>query len=549
MLRTTTLLLLLGAPLAGTPQANSVRTPSQGDLKRVAPRPDPAPEQGPTAQEEAERAARELEAVAEEMERIAAEAQAAAKRARARAVAARLRVNELVPATPGKPKVVPRPKLERTGETLGMSRGGPSVEEIHRAANRTAEENKQVFLGAKRASRQRSNARQAIRRSLTYSPGEAPDLGDLDLYANWQWAINIARGSGSFHDAPPGSIARNGHIDYARLTIQPDPGTFAEKGLKWGMRRHNLGDVTVVDCDFTGIPEEHGIYDALSGHALYRGNTFLNLGGQGIQIAHRDAPFQQYQGDNLPYASPPLIILEDNHAVDCGQHASRSGFVWTFFDPGNVRQPGTVILRGCTSVHRWDFTRTTGGDMVGPDHKRAVRSPGGMVVQHYKPIGKITAEQPNRYPTRNVVIDRCLFDFTQSEMPVVAIRGVETVLIEDSCFIARDHKNPHIDIDGVGDQETGLVILENVVSPAAHRVWLRLRGKRVRHVHCPGRRVEIDVKSGEIRDFEVMDDVLTTVDSPLSSRTVAPGIHKQPAGHVDHIGALNIPPLRSAKGR
>ena len=69
-----------------------------------------------------------------------------------------------------------------------------------------------------------------------------------------------------------------------------------------------LGDVTVTDCDFTGIPKEHGIYDSLSGHALYRGNTFLGLGGQVIQLAHRATPYAQYGADNLRTAR--LLIVD-----------------------------------------------------------------------------------------------------------------------------------------------------------------------------------------------------------------------------------------------
>lgn len=527
----------------------------------------------PTRLEAAEIRARELDAIAERAEQVARDAAAAARFARARADAAKERYLELrarvappagAPGQEGQGPVEQGPDAPRAdaGESGGAAGpgapprgaglaarisdvettafGSPPTERIHAAAENDVAANKKAFLPRERGRHMLGAPDRERVDGFTFSPDEAPDLGDLEIVADWQWAINVSRGSGRFDGSAPGAHPHVGHLDYARLTIRPRKGGFGEKHMKWGMRRYNLGDVTVVDCDFTDIPLEHGIYDSLAGHALYLGNTFKGLGGQAIQIAHRDRAYQQYGADNLPFRSPPLIVVEDCHAVDCGQHASRSGFTWTFFDPGTEENPGTLILRGCTSVHAWGFARTTGGERTSMDDPRGIRSPGGLVVHHTRPLSK---DAPVGAATRAVVIDRCLFDHTGSTMPIAAIRGVETILIEDSCFIARDHRRAVVDIDDIPGQPSGRVIIENCVSPEAHEVMLCIRKEPVRSMHCPGERIEIDVATGEMTVTEVQPDPLTRVISPLVGRRVEAGVTPQPPGHEDLMGPIALPPL------
>ena len=287
---------------------------------------------------------------------------------------------------------------------------GDLRERVLEAATRSSEQNKAAFLPPLRATRADGPPRKRVVKSFTFPPGAAPDMADIDLFAEWQWAINIARGSAPFAGVELDSIDKTGNVDIARVSFQPNPASdFAPKKMKWGMRRYNLGDTTVTDCDFTGIPEEHGIYDNLSGHGLYRGNTFLNLGGQGIQIAHRDEPYQQYKADNIRLKASPLIVQENNHAVDCGRNAARSGFTWTFFDAGSWEHPSTIVLRGCTAVAAWDFTRTAGGEIVEANHPEAIRSPGGLMVHNYRPRPK----GAENFPTEHLVLDACLFDPNQ----------------------------------------------------------------------------------------------------------------------------------------
>ncbi|MEM8713482.1 MAG: hypothetical protein AAGG01_21260 [Planctomycetota bacterium] len=422
----------------------------------------------------------------------------------------------------------------------------PIERDKHAAAKRTAEQNKAVYYGVKRAQHD-AFPREILQKTFTYPPGQAPDMADLEIRAKWQWGVNIARGRGSFQGPGAAGLSKTGHVDLARLLVRPDVKTADHGGMKWGLRRYNLGDSTVVDCDFDSIPLEHGIYDNLSGDGLYSGNTFHRLGGQAIQIAYRDQAYEQYKADNLPFSEPPLLIVEDSHAADCGRHASKSGFTWTFFDYGTHEAPSTIILRGCTSVHAWDMTRTQGGAKVKADHPQAIRSPGGLVVHQFQHSKDEAVGEETTYAVENLVIDNCLFDHTLGGNPVAAVRGIEKILVEDSCFIARSHRNPFFDVDDIEGRPSRWLILENCVSPKGSEVFLRVRKKKVRSLHCPGQRIEIDLRTLEQRVTEIQDDPITELQSPLAYRRPASGIHDQPPGHVDDARWRSAQASSSAK--
>lgn len=491
----------------------------------------PAAPQDTTADLDA--TARDAQALADRFAAAARGARDRAREARLRADATRRRANEDA-AT-----------LRRLREEFGLPPADGAARERtmeerrarlarertkHAAAERTPRENKAFYLGRLRATRGLGFQAKG-KSSYLFDPGAAPDMADLRIRSNWQWGINVARGSARFAGQPRGAVAKTGHVDYARLDIRPDPAS--REQMKWGIRRFNMGDVTVRDCDFTDIPREHGIYDEVSGHALYRGNTFKDLGGQALQMAYRDQAFQQYSASNMPYTGRATYVLEDNHAVDTGQNASRSGFVWTFFDPGTHRFPATVVLRGCTSVQEWRQARLPEGPRVGAGHPRAVRSPGGLVVHHYQHV------RPKADPaTELLVVTNCLFDHTASEMPIAAVRGVETILVHDSCFLARDHRNPVFDVDDEPRMPSGRVVLQNNVSPEGMEVWLHVRGQRVCSMHCPGERVEVDVATREVTRLPMQDDQEVRLLSPLRDRRPRAGVHPQPVGHVDDLGTV-----------
>ena len=135
-------------------------------------------------------------------------------------------------------------------------------------------------------------------------------------------------------------------------------------------------------------------------------------------------------------------------------------------------------------------------------------------------------------------MDDCLFDHTASEMPIAAIRGVGLVIIEDSCFLARSHRNPVVDIDDLPDMPSGRVVLQNNVSPAGMEVWLHVRGKRVCSLHCPGERIGVDVETLAVTRGEPRTDREVELLSPLRERRAPSGIHEQPLGHVDDLGTV-----------
>ncbi len=550
------------------------------------------------AAQEAEATARDLEAVATRMEAVAKEATLAAREARGKAIEAGRRAKSArkradlrkpvatksetglgkVPGSilraaeeresqkkldgEGVVQRAPAPKAPRAGQKQPATRSGDRVPRVggrqaagkadsdapvpampverdkHAAAKRTAEENKAIYFGVKRAQHDAGPPKTLRRETMTFPPGAAPDMADLEIRAKWQWGVNIARGGASFQGPEALTLQKTGHVDLARLLIGPDKDTPEHGGMKWGLRRYNLGDSTVVDCDFEHIKLEHGIYDNLSGHGLYRGNTYHHLGGQAIQIAYRDKAYEQYKADNLPFSGKPILIVEDNHAVDCGEHASKSGFTWTFFDYGTHEQPSTLILRNCTSVHAWDFVRTPGGQQrVDPTHVQATRAPGGMVVHQFQHSKDEAQGKQTTYANEYVVIDNCLFDHTQNSNPIVAIRGAETILIEDSCFISRNGRGAFVDIDDIEGRPSGRVIIENCVSPPEGEVFLRVRRQNVMSMNCPGKRIEIDLGTMKRTVSEPIDDAVTTLQSPLLDRVPASGVTNQLPGHSDDMAA------------
>ena len=105
-------------------------------------------------------------------------------------------------------------------------------------------------------------------------------------------------------------------------------------------------------------------------------------------------------------------------------------------------------------------------------------------------------------------------------------------------FIARDHGFPYVDVDDIAGNPSGKIVLQNCVSPEGARVWLRIRRKNVMPMHCPGKRVEIDVASLQVTELPMQDDPITRIESPLAGRVVKSGINPQPAGHIDDLGAL-----------
>lgn len=403
-----------------------------------------------------------------------------------------------------------------------------------------------ALLQAVRRSRGWNPAVRTTSGGFTHKPYEAPDLGDIDFRPAWLWALNVALG------LEPNQ--KTGNVDIERCTFAPGektPGLEFDpaRDMNWGMRRYNLGDTYVGMCDFSDIPQEHGIYDSLAGHGLYYSLTFKSLGSQAIQMAYRDKPYAQYSADNHPWTKRPVISIEDCHAVDCGDGGRRPGFVYSLFDPGNAEYPGAVLMRNTTSVSAWGFARNADrarvplGDLNDPNTNRASK---GFVVHQFQ-------QHTGAYgQTTDVLLQfNCLFDHTRPDGMLGAVRGVHTILFLRSGYLARGgSKQPYIDIDDdPSANHSRWVVIHDCHSPTDGEVHLRVRGRVVCSMHQPGRTVVVDVTRGAVVEGKdqieaVLEGILTqrlldllTEPHPLASKvgTVPPGVTPQPSGHVDDM--------------
>lgn len=463
--------------------------------------------------------------------------------------------------------------------------------DAHDSATRTSGENKAAFLPPLRASRL-STPREQIEGQVQYYSGQAPDIGDVDLFVHWQKGVGVSRDHYSVlytgdalaenaqrrldHQvaldawnalpaipprppAPvldlvpvpaPGSIPKNGNIDIARMSIQPHP-TWLSSGsppfnprnsMKWGMRRYNLGDSTVIDCDFSDIPEEHGIYDDVAGHALYQGLTFSKLGAQSLQIMSRDRPYSQYLADNMPLTGKPSVVVENCHAVDGGYFAAKRAFCWTFFDWGTLRFPGTIVIRDSSWVASYAPRVKGTNQPTHVDDPLAVQASKGLVVTQYDntPVG------PDQYTTEDLVVTNCLFDGTQCEASPIVIRGVENILFDHSTFIFRFTDQNWVGIDSPGKaNRSGTLVVQDCLSPTDTRLWLY--GQPLMYqgqpftMHCPGKRFEIDCRTRVVEEVPMSYDRIIDFKSPLLGRggdLVPSGFTPQPADAVLDMGTV-----------
>jgi hypothetical protein len=264
--------------------------------------------------------------------------------------------------------------------------------------------------------------------------------------------------------------------------------------LKWGTREYNAPFRTFKDCDFTDIPKEHGLYVSNYEGTQVENCTFLRCGSQGIQFAHRPLPYQQYQEDTLPYAAPPTHNLINTHFVDNAYKGDRPSFNATYFNPGTSENPGILNVENCSFVCDWPEARYDGK-----------KSSGGLVVAHQQ--GNAPLSQVEMM--KEVNIKNCLFDFTKGDRALVALRSVTDVLIEDCCFIARDHALPFVTIDkdygSMNDTKTRRIKLRNCVADGGVKLNVLLASDENGNqasvkidIHCPGEEIVVDGTTGQV---------------------------------------------------
>ena len=253
-----------------------------------------------------------------------------------------------------------------------------------------------------------------------------------------QWSSNLHKGE----------LKRRGG-SYVWNNIGVAPGLDA-KQLKWGTREYNAPYRLFANCDFTEIPQEHGLYVSNSGSTMLDRCTFLRVGSQGAQWAYRPLPYQQYDADNMPYNEDPAHCVQDCHFVDCGTGGTRPSFNLTYFSPGTSEFPGTLSIYSSSFVSDWSQERADGK-----------RSTGALVVTPSQ------GNEPLRTTNmmKEVYVHNCLFDFTAGDRSIASIRSTDRVVFEDCAFIARDHTQPNITIDkdygDLNDTKTKEIVFKN----------------------------------------------------------------------------------------
>lgn len=257
-----------------------------------------------------------------------------------------------------------------------------------------------------------------------------------------QWSSNLHK---------KGLRPRGGTYTWENVGVTAAPDA---RQLKWGTREYNCPDRVFRDCDFTRIPQEHGLYVSNYGDTTLERCTFLRVGSQGAQWAHRPMPYQQYDADCVPYQKPPVHTVRDSHFVDCGFKGTRPSFNLTYFDPGSSAMPGTLLVEDSSFVCLWPEARADGA-----------RSTGALVLAHMSAAPPLDPELGPMM--KSVTLRNVLFDFANGDRPVVEIRSTAELVIEDCAFIARSHPQPFVLVDrdntgnDLGGTKTERIVLRN----------------------------------------------------------------------------------------
>lgn len=295
-----------------------------------------------------------------------------------------------------------------------------------------------------------------------------------------QWSSNMHKGN---------LVRRGGSYTWHNIGVSP---AMDAKQLKWGTREYNAPDRVFLNCDFTEIPQEHGLYVSNSGNTTLDGCTFLRVGSQGAQWAYRPLPYQQYGADNMPYEESPYHRVHDSHFVDCALGGTRPSYNLTYFSPGTSEYPGSLEITDSSFVCHWPQARYDGK-----------RSTGALVVTPSQ--GNLPLSGQNMM--REVVVRNCLFDFTAGDRPLISLRSIDSISFVDCAFIARNHTQPWIQIDkdsggDLGGTKTKTIRFKNCRSDGVQlRVLLApdSAGKQVPVTHeidCPGSQLAVSGLTG-----------------------------------------------------
>ena len=374
----------------------------------------------------------------------------------------------------------------------------------------------------------------------------------------WQWTFNrhlITRAALDIplHDVP----YSNGWVPvdpipelslYSNLEL----GDIHYPDAKWVIRSYNNYEVEVSGCTIVGgnelstdnafgtLLKEHFAYTETEGNYTYRNNLGENTGGHPAYNAYRPLPLPDYDASNRFFTKPTTYRIEDSVSINCDQGVGRGSFAKTLFNPGDFVHPGRVIMDGIGVYSQWDFIRSQSAwDPVPYD---PAFEPGGIgsvnanamgafVVHHYD-IAKHYARaramgSTNTHPTESFELRNATIMKSFTPMPIGAIRGTKSILIEDTGIYAdRRHKSPFIHIDD-NEEIRNICPVESLV---IRNVRFKGAGVRVHlagggHVDCPRDLVgKVAIWRPLTESFEVRDIDLRKVygqDAREAARAVA----------------------------
>jgi hypothetical protein len=348
---------------------------------------------------------------------------------------------------------------------------GSAIINAHDYLGRTAEENLAIprfdWLRANRAPRT-----DAVGTTI-YKAGEINALHDLDLYAEWASCIGFS---------PDFPLHRQGPLFVSNVGHQMQPG--AQQNTKWGERLWSMSDVDWLDCDYTEIPYEHANYVNLSGSTSITRSTARDCGGHFQYVCLRNQPTLrpdgtwQYPPGNAVPTAPQVHIIEDCHTRNMNNRAARGSGGVELFNLGTLEHQASVYIRNCTDVVALPYQLHTGtgdhqpiGASVGLNY---VRSYNALTVKTYadqKPDG-VTG--PHSSPIALLNITNCLYDYTQSNKPLMLLNDCDKIVFDSCTFIGRDLRQPFIDVDNQldeGHEPTDEFVLANCSAQGVSLRW------------------------------------------------------------------------------
>lgn len=263
---------------------------------------------------------------------------------------------------------------------------------------------------------------------------------------------------------------------------------WATKNL-WGAREHYVPERLVEDCDFSFM-KEHGLYISPQEGSTVRRSTFVNVGAQGLQYAHRPVAKGNSYVNNHSFTADPVFVVDDCHMIDCGRFAGRGSFSLTYFTCGNVDHPGTFKVSNSSFVANWDQPNN---DYFGDYH-----STGAMVVTAGS--WEDGSTWTGGCQTKLIELTNNLYDYTTPDRPILSLRSFEDLFIEDCCFVVRDnHRNKAtLHVDSYVDDpsiKSKRITLRNVHASGCVG---KVNGAGSFNLHCPGEEVIIDARTGSV---------------------------------------------------